>query len=158
MAVLIQHVSVLVVLALVSGAFRSTAAQGNTTRSSPTTQVVLLGTGTPGWDPDRSGPATAIVVNGTPYLIDFGPGVVRRAGAAYRKGVKALLPINLHVVFLTTGTWITRSILRSRSSAQQAGGGESCLWAMVERAQDMTEHILKAHTESRRYPVQGQRP
>ncbi len=46
------------------------------------TQVVLLGTGTPGIDPDRSGPATAIVVNGTPYLVDFGPGVVRRAKAA----------------------------------------------------------------------------
>src|SRR5262245_35468935 len=30
------------------------------------TQVVLLGTGTPPADPDRSGPASAIVVNGTP--------------------------------------------------------------------------------------------
>jgi hypothetical protein len=29
------------------------------------TQVVLLGTGNPGLDPDRSGPATAIIVNGT---------------------------------------------------------------------------------------------
>ena len=47
-----------------------------------TTQIVMLGTGTPGPDPVRSGPATAIVVNGTPYLVDFGPGVVRRAAAA----------------------------------------------------------------------------
>ena len=39
------------------------------------TRIVLLGTGTPSPDPERSGPATAIVVNGTPYLIDFGPGV-----------------------------------------------------------------------------------
>ena len=31
------------------------------------TQVVLLGTGNPPADPDRSGPATAVVVNGTPY-------------------------------------------------------------------------------------------
>lgn len=46
------------------------------------TQIVLLGTGTPNADPNRSGPATAIVVNGVPYLIDFGPGVVRRAAAA----------------------------------------------------------------------------
>lgn len=30
------------------------------------TQIVLLGTGNPAADPDRSGPATAIVVNGTP--------------------------------------------------------------------------------------------
>jgi ribonuclease BN (tRNA processing enzyme) len=43
------------------------------------TQIVMLGTGTPAAHPERSGPATAIVVNDTPYLIDFGPGVVRRA-------------------------------------------------------------------------------
>jgi ribonuclease BN (tRNA processing enzyme) len=46
------------------------------------TRIVMLGTGTPRPDPDRSGPATVIVVNGTPYLIDFGPGVIRRAVAA----------------------------------------------------------------------------
>ena len=46
------------------------------------TQIVLLGTGTPNAEPERSGPATAIVVNGTPYLVDFGPGAVRRAAAA----------------------------------------------------------------------------
>ena len=55
--------------------------------SSLGTQIVLLGTGTPSPDPDRSGPATAVVVNGTPYLIDFGPGVVRRIAAASQKGV-----------------------------------------------------------------------
>lgn len=33
------------------------------------TQIVLLGTGTPAPDPERSGPSTAIVVNGTAYLI-----------------------------------------------------------------------------------------
>ena len=66
------------------------------------TQVVMLGTGTPGPDPERSGPATAVVVNGTPYLVDFGPGVVRRAkAAAIDKGVRALEPINLRVAFVT---------------------------------------------------------
>lgn len=48
----------------------------------PQTRIVLLGTGTPVPDPDRSGPATAIVVGDTAYLVDFGPGVVRRAEAA----------------------------------------------------------------------------
>ena len=66
------------------------------------TQVVLLGTGTPPADPDRSGPATAIVVNGTPYLVDFGAGVVRRAkSAAVDRGIAALDPVKLRVVFLT---------------------------------------------------------
>jgi ribonuclease BN (tRNA processing enzyme) len=70
-------------------------------KSAPQTQVVLLGTGTPLPDPDRSGPCTAIVVNGTPYLVDLGTGVVRRAAAARNKGVKALEPINLKIGFIT---------------------------------------------------------
>jgi ribonuclease BN (tRNA processing enzyme) len=66
------------------------------------TQVVLLGTGHPAADPDRSGPATAIVVRGTPYLVDFGPGVVRRAAAAARdRGIAAVQPTNFRVVFAT---------------------------------------------------------
>jgi ribonuclease BN (tRNA processing enzyme) len=67
------------------------------------TQIVMLGTGTPLPDPSRSGPATAIVVNDTPYLIDFGPGVIRRAAEAFEKGVTALGygGINIKTVFLT---------------------------------------------------------
>ncbi len=67
------------------------------------TQIVMLGTGTPRPDPDRSGPATAIVANGTPYLVDFGPGVIRRAAAAYRKGIAAFGPAAAEIttVFLT---------------------------------------------------------
>lgn len=65
------------------------------------TQIVLLGTGTPLPDPERSGPCTAIVVNGTPYLVDLGTGVVRRAAAARNKGVKALEPTNLKIAFIT---------------------------------------------------------
>jgi ribonuclease Z len=66
------------------------------------TKVVLLGTGTPGIDPDRSGPATAVVVNDTAYLIDIGPGVVRRAKAAsLARNIKALEPTRLRVVFVT---------------------------------------------------------
>jgi len=68
----------------------------------PRTQVVLLGTGTPPADPDRSGPATAVVVNDTAYLVDAGAGVVRRAkSAAVDKGVTALDPVKLRVVFFT---------------------------------------------------------
>jgi ribonuclease BN (tRNA processing enzyme) len=72
-------------------------------KSGLTTQIVLLGTGTPRPDPERSGPATAILVNGTPYLVDFGPGVVRRASAAYQKGIPGFGPgvVNLRTVFLT---------------------------------------------------------
>lgn len=46
------------------------------------TRVILLGTGTPNPEPDRSGPALAIVTGDRVYLVDCGPGVVRRAAAA----------------------------------------------------------------------------
>ena len=66
------------------------------------TRVVLLGTGNPAPNPDRSGPATAIIVNDTAYLVDFGPGVVRRAEAAdASRGIKALEPTRLRVAFVT---------------------------------------------------------
>jgi ribonuclease BN (tRNA processing enzyme) len=64
-------------------------------------QVVLLGTGTPLPDPERSGPSTAIVVNGHAYIVDFGTGIVRRAAAARNKGVASLEPVNLTTAFLT---------------------------------------------------------
>jgi ribonuclease BN (tRNA processing enzyme) len=58
-------------------------------------QVILLGTGTPNADPERSGPSVAVVANGTPYIVDFGPGIVRRAAAAHIK------PADLKIAFAT---------------------------------------------------------
>ena len=58
-------------------------------------QVILLGTGTPNADPERSGPSAAVVANGVPYIVDFGPGVVRRAAAAHIK------PSDLKIAFAT---------------------------------------------------------
>lgn len=113
-----------------------------------TTQVVLLGTGTPSPDPDRSGPATAIVVNGTPYLIDFGPGVVRRAAAAFQKGVEGLSVVGLRVAFVT-----------HLHSDHTAGYPDLILtpWAVGRNRplevygprglKSMTEHILDAYRE-----------
>jgi len=78
------------------------AAGQRPTLSSTRTQVVFLGTGSPLAVPDRSGPATAIVVNDTAYLVDFGPGVVRRASAAFLgKAIGALEPTRLRVAFVT---------------------------------------------------------
>ncbi|MCF6312159.1 MAG: MBL fold metallo-hydrolase [Verrucomicrobiales bacterium] len=64
-------------------------------------QIVLLGTGNPGPDPDKCGPSLAIVVNDVPYIVDFGPGVVRRAAAAVKLGVTGLAPNRLTRAFLT---------------------------------------------------------
>ena len=67
----------------------------------PKTQIVFLGTGNPRPDPDRMGASLAIVVNGTPYIVDCGVGVVRRAVAAERAGVTGLNVRNLKIVFVT---------------------------------------------------------
>ena len=68
---------------------------------SDVTRLVLLGTGTPNAEPDRSGAALAVVVNGTPYLVDAGAGVVRRANAAYQAGEEGLAVKGLATLFLT---------------------------------------------------------
>src|SRR6188474_1164240 len=70
-------------------------------RAQSSTRVVLLGTGTPNADPDRFGPSVAIVVGDVSYLVDFGVGVVRRAAAAERSGIKALNVVNLKTAFAT---------------------------------------------------------
>ena len=68
----------------------------------PRTRVVMLGVGTPNADPERSGPATAVVVDDQAYLVDAGAGVVRRAAQAARdKLVLPLAPARLNRVFLT---------------------------------------------------------
>jgi ribonuclease BN (tRNA processing enzyme) len=56
------------------------------------TKIVMLGTGTPIPDPDRSGPAVAIVVDSVAYLFDAGAGVMRRASAAGKAGIQAFAP------------------------------------------------------------------
>ena len=68
----------------------------------PVTRVVMLGTGTPNPDPERSGPAVAIVVGDAAYLVDAGAGVVRRAAQAARDdSIRALEAPRLRRVFIT---------------------------------------------------------
>ena len=75
---------------------------GDASRESRVSRIVLLGTGTPNAEPDRSGSSVAIVVGDTPYLVDRGPGVVRRATAAQAVGIEALEPKKLTRLFRHT--------------------------------------------------------
>ena len=126
------------------------------------TKVVLLGTGTPVPDPDRSGTATAIVVGDNAYLVDFGPGVVRRAQAALlERGIKALEPGELKVAFVThlhsdhtTGysDLIFTGWTSGRSTPLEVYGPTGL--------KAMTEHILEAYRidiETRTNPEGNQR-
>lgn len=75
-------------------AFSAGGAQ-QSTHKAVRTHVVLLGVGTPVANPARSGPAVAITVDSNVYIVDAGPGIVRRASAA-----KLPMP-SLRVAFLT---------------------------------------------------------
>ena len=70
------------------------APSGAAAQPTARTQIVMLGTGTPIPDPERMGQAIAVVVDSVAYLFDAGVGVVRRATAAGRAGVRAFAPPN----------------------------------------------------------------
>ena len=68
------------------------------------TKLIVLGSGTPNPDPNRAGSAYAVVVNETPYLIDFGPGVIRRAASLsppWGGKIEAMTVKNFEHAFLT---------------------------------------------------------
>lgn len=91
-------------LAAIMAASRCGGQQAGVAASAPQgqgTKLVMLGTGTPYPDPARSGPALAVVVHGTAYLVDCGPGVVRRMVEAKNRGVAGMAPVALRTVFLT---------------------------------------------------------
>jgi len=149
-----------VLMSLVSGAPTRQASQAPA-KGAIRTKVVLLGTGTPVPDPDRSGPATVIAIDDRAYLIDFGPGVVRRAEAAALRGVTAVEPGNLKVAFVT-----------HLHSDHTAGYSDLILtgWTSGRTVplevygppglQSMTEHILQAYRidiETRTNPDGNQR-
>ncbi len=132
------------------------------TGPSDITQVVMLGTGTPNADPQRSGPAVAIVVNGTPYLVDFGPGVVRRAAAmspAYGGSIPGLEVRNLRYAFLT-----------HLHSDHSAGLSDLILtpWVLErdkplelygpDGIEEMASHVLEAYRADINYRLDGLEP
>jgi ribonuclease BN (tRNA processing enzyme) len=119
-------------------------------------RIVLLGTGTPNAEPDRSGPSVAIVVGDIPYIVDCGPGVVRRATAAQAAGIGELEPKKLTRLFLT-----------HLHSDHTAGYPDLILTPWVLDRKDplevygppgtkaMTEHILAAYKEDIRDRLSG---
>ena len=68
------------------------------------TKLIVLGSGTPNPDHNREGSAYAVVVNETPYLIDFGPCFIRRAASLsppWGGKIEAMTVKNFEHAFLT---------------------------------------------------------
>ena len=114
---------------------------------------MLLGTGTPNPEPARSGPAVAIVSGGNVYVVDSGPGVVRRAAQA---GIEM--------------KQLTRLFLTHLHSDHTAGLPDFILTPAVTGREEpleiygppgthaMVTHILEAYSEDREIRLHGLEP
>ena len=98
----LRRLPTLVAAALVTTATTPRTATVSAQETLTPARLVILGTGTPNADPDRSGPAVAVVAGGRAYVVDAGPGIVRRAAAAAREhGIDALSASGLNRLFIT---------------------------------------------------------
>ncbi len=112
-------------------------------------RLIVLGTGTPIPDPQRSGPSVAIVANGQAYLFDAGAGVVRRAAAAAQQPRFAALD----------ATRLTRLFITHLHSDHTLGYADVILtpWVVGRKEplevygptglKQMTEHLERAYKE-----------
>lgn len=66
-----------------------------------TTQLLLLGTGTPNYAPGRAQQASAVLIDDQAYLIDAGDGVMLRLAEAAARGIEACAQPRLTRLFLT---------------------------------------------------------
>lgn len=126
------------------------------------TKVVMLGSGNPNPSPSQSGCSVAIIVNDTPYIVDFGPGLIRQAAAMsprYGGKIKGLDVKNIKRAFLThlhsdhtTGypDLILTPWVMGRNEPLEVYGPEG--------VNEMTNHILKAYEEDIRYRLYGLEP
>jgi ribonuclease BN (tRNA processing enzyme) len=126
---------------------------------SSVTQVVLLGTGTPNAEPDRAGSAVAIVVNGTPYLVDAGAGIVHRANEAFQHGIAGLGVSRLSRVFLTHLHTDHTVGLPDLIYTPWVLGRESPLMILGPAGTEaMAEHLSKAYENDVRVRLEGLEP
>lgn len=126
------------------------------------TRIVLLGTGNPNPDPRHSGPSVAIIVGETPYIIDFGPGLIRQAAALtprYGGDIPALEIKNIRRAFLTHlhsdhtigyPDLILTPWVMGRDQPLELYGPEGTL--------KLTQDILKAYQDDIQYRLNGLEP
>lgn len=157
------YLSFIFLLLLYMSAAGHTVEEQESYTPSRITKVVFLGTGNPAPDPQRSGNSIAVVINDKKsYIVDFGPGLVRRAAALspkYGGTIEALAVENLKTAFLT-----------HLHSDHTAGYPDLILtpWVMgrdeplevygPEGIQEMTKHILEAYKEDIRVRLYGIEP
>lgn len=119
------------------------------------TKLVMLGTGTPFADPNRSGPSLAIVVNDHSYIVDCGPGVVRRA-SSMSNTFPALAASQLKRLFIThLHTDHTVGYTDMIFTPAVLDRNEPLIVYGPKGVRSMTHHLLKAYKEDIAIRVNG---
>ena len=126
---------------------------------SDTTKLVILGSGTPNPSPLQSGCALAIIVSDMPYIIDFGPGIIRKASSlspTYGGRITGMEVSNIKRAFLThlhsdhtTGypDLILTPWVIGRNEPLEVYGPEGI--------NKMTKNILEAYEDDIKYRLYG---
>ena len=126
------------------------------------TKLAILGSGTPNPDPNRNGSSYAVITNGTAYLVDFGPGVVRNASAlspTWGGDLEAMEIQNLNYSFLTHihsdhSAGLSDLIL----SPWVLGRDEPLKLFGPKGLKDMAKYITKAYSLDIDYRINGSQP
>jgi ribonuclease BN (tRNA processing enzyme) len=160
-----NHRATVALRILVSGLILSATITGEAEgpyEPSETTKIAFLGTGTPIADPERSGPSVAVIVRGVPYIVDFGPGLIRRAAALSTDHGGPLEGFEIAT--------IKRAFLTHLHSDHTTGYPDLIFTPWVlgrdeplevygpEGIEAMTKHILEAYSEDIRLRVYGREP
>jgi ribonuclease Z len=126
------------------------------------TKVILLGTGNPNPNPHNSGPSLLVLVDDTPYVFDFGTGIMRQASALtpqYGGNIKNLEIKNIKTSFLTHmhsdhtlgyADLIITPWLMGRDAPLEVYGPDGLV--------SMTKNILNAYRDDIEYRVYGSEP
>ena len=126
------------------------------------TKLIILGSGTPNPDPDRYGSGYAVVVNQSAYIIDFGPGIVRRISAMsppWGGKFPSMELKNIDIAFLThihsdhsgaLSDLILTPWIMGRSKPLNLYGPKGL--------KDMSKNIIEAYREDINYRLYGSQP
>lgn len=117
------------------------------------TRVILLGTGTPNPEPDRMGPAVAVVSGDRVYIVDCGPGVVRRAAEA---GIRMEQLTRVFVTHLHSDH--TAGLPDLILTPPNAGRVEALEIFGPPGLRTMAAHLLKAYSEDLAIRIHGTQP
>ena len=126
------------------------------------TRLAILGSGTPNPDPQRMGSAYAVIVNDNAYLVDFGPGVIRRAAelsSNWGGDIDALIPAKLKHAFLThIHSDHTMGLSDFLITPWIMGRNEEVELFGPKDLENMATNILKAYKTDIDYRIYGTQP